>query len=380
MEFTTIFDFIGTFAFAISGIRLASAKQFDWFGAYVVGAATAIGGGTLRDVILDVPVFWMHDGFSLACTAFALLWVIIFRKHLIKMHSTFFIFDAIGLALFTIVGNVAGIDALKVLNFGAFSVLVEGGIGLHTTGITKRRFLPNLQTVRTTDGKGKTESLTFAEICKLRLQACSEVVPTAEEVFEVLRGRDDVFIEIEMKAYPSDFYTDEVLEDYCRKLTAAAKAILLPGTYAFTCFNVTTLETMRRVDALAPIGYIMGGALTEEHIATAKRLKCCSVAPSGCKTSKEMIEALYEPITAILDSICLVIEQTPPELSADIYDFGIMLSGGGALLRGIDKLISERTGIQVKIAPRPLESVCMGILRVIESEGKLGNLLQYRGR
>ena len=50
--FVQILDFIGTFAFAISGIRLASAKRFDWFGAYVVGLATAIGGGTIRDVLL----------------------------------------------------------------------------------------------------------------------------------------------------------------------------------------------------------------------------------------------------------------------------------------------------------------------------------------
>lgn len=105
-----IIDFIGTFAFAISGIRLASAKQFDWFGAYVVGAATAIGGGTLRDVMLDVPVFWMHDGIYLFCTGLALVWVIIFRRHLVHMHNTFFIFDAIGLALFTIVGIQKTLD------------------------------------------------------------------------------------------------------------------------------------------------------------------------------------------------------------------------------------------------------------------------------
>ena len=54
--FVQILDFIGTFAFAISGIRLASAKRFDWFGAYVVGLATAIGGGTIR----DVPVSYTH--------------------------------------------------------------------------------------------------------------------------------------------------------------------------------------------------------------------------------------------------------------------------------------------------------------------------------
>ena len=96
--------------------------------------------------------------------------------------------------------------------------------------------------------------------------------------------------------------------------------------------------------------------------------------------SSEVREAISGNLEQIVFAIKKTLEQTPPELSADIYDFGIMLSGGGALLRGIDKLISERTGIQVKIAPRPLESVCMGILRVIESEGKLGNLLQYRGR
>lgn len=105
-----IIDFVGTFAFAISGIRLASAKKFDWFGAYVVGAATAIGGGTLRDVMLDVPVFWMHDGFYLSCTGLALVWVILFRRYLIHMHNTFFIFDAIGLALFTIVGIQKTLD------------------------------------------------------------------------------------------------------------------------------------------------------------------------------------------------------------------------------------------------------------------------------
>ncbi len=52
-----VIEFIGTMAFAISGIRLASAKKFDWFGAYIVGMATAIGGGTLRDVMLGIPPF-----------------------------------------------------------------------------------------------------------------------------------------------------------------------------------------------------------------------------------------------------------------------------------------------------------------------------------
>ena len=68
--FVQILDFIGTFAFAISGIRLASAKRFDWFGAYVVGFVTAIGGGTIRDLLLDVTPAWMTD----PCTLFARGW------------------------------------------------------------------------------------------------------------------------------------------------------------------------------------------------------------------------------------------------------------------------------------------------------------------
>ena len=102
--FVQILDFIGTFAFAISGIRLASAKRFDWFGAYVVGFVTAIGGGTIRDVLLGVTPGWMTDPIYLICTGLALLWVILFGKHLIHLHNTFFIFDSIGLALFTVVG------------------------------------------------------------------------------------------------------------------------------------------------------------------------------------------------------------------------------------------------------------------------------------
>lgn len=104
MDFLTIIDYIGTFAFAISGIRLASAKRFDWFGAYVVGFVTAVGGGTIRDVLLDVTPFWMLQSSYLVVTAAALGFVILFGKYVIKLNNTFFIFDAIGLGLFAVVG------------------------------------------------------------------------------------------------------------------------------------------------------------------------------------------------------------------------------------------------------------------------------------
>lgn len=99
-----VFDFVGTLAFAISGIRLASAKKFDLFGAYVVGVTTAIGGGTMRDMMLGVSPFWMTNKFYLICSAIALAWVIVFRKLLVRQDNTWFLFDTIGLALFTVTG------------------------------------------------------------------------------------------------------------------------------------------------------------------------------------------------------------------------------------------------------------------------------------
>lgn len=106
MEATFLFliEVIGTIAFAISGIRLASVKRFDWFGAYTVGLVTAIGGGTLRDVLLDIPVFWMQTWWYLAVTGAALAIVVLFRLLLVRHDRMLLIFDTIGLALFVVIG------------------------------------------------------------------------------------------------------------------------------------------------------------------------------------------------------------------------------------------------------------------------------------
>ena len=77
-------------------------------------------------------------------------------------------------------------------------------------------------------------------------------------------------------------------------------------------------------------------------------------------TPEEVREALSDPLSQIVDAIKGTLEKTPPELASDIIDRGIMLTGGGALLRGIDKLISEETKIPVKIATEPLECVALG--------------------
>ena len=97
-------DLIGTFAFAISGIRLASKKNFDLFGAFIVGLATACGGGTLRDVFLGVSPFWMTQWVYLAITALALIIYIPAHTFINRISRTLFTFDTIGLALFTVVG------------------------------------------------------------------------------------------------------------------------------------------------------------------------------------------------------------------------------------------------------------------------------------
>ena len=104
VTFLIIIEIIGTIAFAISGIRLAASKRFDWFGAYTVGLVTAIGGGTVRDVLLDIPVVWMQTWWYLAVTGIAFAIVVLFRKVLVKRTKTLLVFDTIGLALFVVIG------------------------------------------------------------------------------------------------------------------------------------------------------------------------------------------------------------------------------------------------------------------------------------
>ncbi|MBE6286894.1 MAG: trimeric intracellular cation channel family protein [Mediterranea massiliensis] len=136
-SFVQILDFIGTFAFAISGIRLASAKRFDWFGAYVVGFVTAIGGGTIRDVLLDVTPPWMSDPMYLVCTGVALGWVILFGKYLIHLNNTFFIFDSIGLALFTVVG----MEKTLLLGYPFWVAIIMGSLTGAAGGVLRDVFI-----------------------------------------------------------------------------------------------------------------------------------------------------------------------------------------------------------------------------------------------
>ncbi len=84
-------------------------------------------------------------------------------------------------------------------------------------------------------------------------------------------------------------------------------------------------------------------------------------------TSKEIHNAMKEPISNIIEAIKFTLEKTPPELASDIMELGIMLTGGGALLEGIDRLIKEETGMPVQIAEQPLDCVAIGTGKALES-------------
>lgn len=89
-------------------------------------------------------------------------------------------------------------------------------------------------------------------------------------------------------------------------------------------------------------------------------------------SSVEIREALREPVNSIIDAIKSTLEKTPPELSADIMDRGIMLTGGGALLNGFDKLINKETDMPVHIADNPLDCVAIGAGKALDNIDKLG--------
>ena len=82
-------------------------------------------------------------------------------------------------------------------------------------------------------------------------------------------------------------------------------------------------------------------------------------------TSEEIREAIAEPLSTILEAIRLALERTPPELSADLIDRGLILAGGGSILRSFDKLISEETGLPVHVADDPLTAIALGTGRYL---------------
>ncbi len=133
-------EFVGTFAFAISGIRHAAAKNFDWFGGFVCGIAVAIGGGTIRDVMIGVTPFWMTSSIYIICTVLAQLFVIVFSKFLKRLDNTWFVFDTLGLALFTI----AGIQKSLAYDFPFWVAIIMGCMTGSAGGVIRDVLLNNV--------------------------------------------------------------------------------------------------------------------------------------------------------------------------------------------------------------------------------------------
>lgn len=122
-------DYLGTFAFAVSGIRVAEERDLDWFGTYVVGFVTAVGGGTLRDMMLDIPVFWFANPIYLIITMLALILYAAFRKHILRVEHFVFFLDSVGLGMFSVVGAQRSIEAGMPLWVAPIMATITGAFG-----------------------------------------------------------------------------------------------------------------------------------------------------------------------------------------------------------------------------------------------------------
>ncbi len=119
----------------------------------------------------------------------------------------------------------------------------------------------------------------------------------------------------------------------------------------------------------------------QEHIKQIRGRDLISGLPKTIEiSSKEVRDALKEPINAIIDAIKSTLEKTPPELASDIMENGIMLTGGGALLRGLDKLVKRETGMPVQIAENPLDCVALGTGKSVEDQEIFEKVLMMNSR
>lgn len=135
MTFSTVIyslDLLGTVVFAITGLLAASRKQLDLFGAIVIAMVTAIGGGTLRDLILDVPVFWTQNNIYIYVIVISALFVFFYSRRFELPIRMLLILDALGLAVFTVIGaqkafELGFSDPIAIM-FGVMTGVVGGVI------------------------------------------------------------------------------------------------------------------------------------------------------------------------------------------------------------------------------------------------------------
>lgn len=110
--FFQIIDILGTIAFAISGVLVALNKKMDPFGVFIIAFVTSVGGGTLRDILIgQTPVFWMKDMTFIYVISATTVFSVLLRHKLNYLRKSLFLFDTIGIALYTIIGVQKGLDA-----------------------------------------------------------------------------------------------------------------------------------------------------------------------------------------------------------------------------------------------------------------------------
>lgn len=125
----SIFEYLGIFVFAISGLLTASEKRLDYFGGTVIAFFTALGGGTIRDLLLNTEVRWMESSLLIFTALSGAMIGIIFKKQLIHLKRAFFIFDTIGLGLFTILGIQKGLEFQQIPVTSLFLGLISATFG-----------------------------------------------------------------------------------------------------------------------------------------------------------------------------------------------------------------------------------------------------------
>lgn len=134
ISFLQIIEILGTFSFAVSGATFAMEKRLDPFGVLIISFVTAIGGGTLRDVVIgNLPVGWLRDGTVTTLIFVAGISTMFFDKYFKKLTTTLFLFDALGLGLFTIVG----IEKAMQLNLSAGVCIALGTITASFGGVIR---------------------------------------------------------------------------------------------------------------------------------------------------------------------------------------------------------------------------------------------------
>ncbi len=129
-DYIHILDLLGTFAFAISGALSAAEKRYDFFGVSFVAFITALGGGTIRDLLLgSTPVGWMQNYNYLIVIVLAVVFTFLLHQQIQKWRKTLFIFDSIGLGVFTIIGMQKALDMDVSLVFAMIMGVISAVLG-----------------------------------------------------------------------------------------------------------------------------------------------------------------------------------------------------------------------------------------------------------